>query len=84
MYEWNRFQEAAAYLRAALEIPLKPDYYINQMNLYTWECWDLLSLIYYQLHEWDKARECWLEALKAAPNDARILANGPWFAKAAA
>ena len=45
-YEWADYRQAAIYLRAATEVPLQPNYYLNDMNLYTWQVWDLLSLVY--------------------------------------
>lgn len=83
-YEWARYRSAAIYLRAACEIPLQPNYYLNDMNLYTWQIWDLLSLVYDKLGERDKAAAAWLEAVKGAPNDQRILNNGKWFHRRAA
>lgn len=78
-YEWADYRQAAIYLRAALEIPLTANHYLNDMTLYTWRIWDLLSLVYDKLGETAKAQEAWLEAVKAAPDDERILANGKWF-----
>lgn len=78
-YEWARYRSAAIYLRAATEIPLQSAYYLNDMNLYSWKIWDLLSLIYDKLGETTKAQEAWLEAVKGAPNDKRIQSNAAWF-----
>ena len=78
-YGWGDYRQAAIYLRAATEVPLQPNYYLNDMNLYTWQVWDLLSLTYNKLGETAKAQEAWLEAVKGAPDDERILANGKWF-----
>lgn len=80
-YAQNRFRSAAIYLRAALEIPYNKDYYLNHLNLYTYEIHDLLSLVYDKLGEYDKAQEQWLAALRQKPNDERILANGKWFCR---
>jgi len=79
MYEWARYRSAAIYLRAALEVPFQPNYYLNSMNLYTWQIWDELSLVYDKLGETKKAQEAWLEAVKAAPGDQRIINNAKWF-----
>jgi tetratricopeptide (TPR) repeat protein len=79
MYEWARYRSAAIYLRAATEIPLRPNYYLNDMNLYTWRIWDVLSLVYDKLGEREKAAEAWLEAVKGAPDDQRIINNAKWF-----
>ncbi len=78
-YEWAQYRAAAVYLRAATEIPLNPEYYLNDMDLYTWRVWDLLAMVYDKLGETGKAREAWLEAVKAAPNDQRIINNARWF-----
>jgi len=78
-WEWAKYRPAAIYLRAATEIPLQPNYYLNNMGLYTWVIWDQLSLVYDKLGETRKAQEAWLEAVKAAPEDQRILSNGKWF-----
>lgn len=78
-YEWAQYRSAAIYLRAALEVPLTANHYLNDMTLYTWRIWDLLSLVCDKLGETVKAQEAWLEAVKAAPSDQRILGNAVWF-----
>jgi tetratricopeptide (TPR) repeat protein len=78
-YEWAQYRQAAIYLRAGLEVPFNENYYLNNMNLYSWVIWDALSLVYDKLGETVKAREAWLEAVRAAPDDERILRNSKWF-----
>lgn len=79
LYERNNLRGAVAYWVAALEIPYNPNYYLNNMELYTWKIHDQLSLVYDKLGEDTKAQYHWLEAVKAAPNDERILNNSKWF-----
>lgn len=77
--EWGDPRKAVIFLVAALEIPLNPNYYLNEMNLYTWKIHDMLSLLYDKLGEDEKAKYHWLEAVKAAPDDQRIINNAKWF-----
>jgi glycosyltransferase involved in cell wall biosynthesis len=79
LYERNNLRGAVAYWVAALEVPYNPNYYLNNMELYTWKIHDQLSLVYDKLGEDKKAQEQWLEAVKASPNDERILQNSKWF-----
>lgn len=77
--EWGEIRKAVVFLTAALEIPYNPNYYLNNMNLYTWKIHDTLSILFDKLGEDEKAKYHWLEAVKAAPNDQRILDNAKWF-----
>ena len=79
--EKQQYRSAAIYLRAALEIPYNPNYYLNHKDLYTWKLHDLLALVYNKLGKDDKGKEQWLLALKNAPNDKRILSNFLWYYK---
>lgn len=77
--EKNAYRQAAIYLKAALEIPFNPNYYLNNKDLYTEKIHDNLALVYNRLGEEEKAKEQWLLALKAKPSDMRILSNFEWF-----
>jgi glycosyltransferase involved in cell wall biosynthesis len=78
-YDTGKYQSAIIYFEAALSIPYNKDYFLNDITLYTWAIEDHLSLCYHFTGNNEKAREHWIKALAAAPDDARILANGPWF-----
>ena len=79
--EQGNYRGAVIYLKAALEIPFNPNYYLNHMSLYTWEIHDQLSLFYDKLGEKEKAKEQYFLTLQAAPEDARILSNARWFCR---
>jgi len=79
LLENGRTRSAVAYYKAALEIPFNPNYYLNDMSLYGWMLDDKLSILYDKLGEEEKARYHWLEAVKHAPEDQRIINNAKWF-----
>ena len=74
-------KSAIIYLKAALEIPYNPHYYLNFMSIYDWETHEQLSYMYDKIGDYDNAQHHWLETLKARPADARILSNGKWFCR---
>jgi len=79
--ERNELRSAVIYLKAALEIPYNPTYYLNNMNIYSWEIHEQLSVIYDKLGEHKLSQQHWFESVREAPNDARILSNGKWFCR---
>lgn len=74
------YHSAAAYLKAALELPKQDNGYLNNIDLYTWKIHnELMLLYYYHLNDKKQAQEQWLLALKHRPNDEVLLNDGRWM-----
>lgn len=62
------FHSAILYYMAAIEIPYNPNYYLNNMELYTWRIYSDLALCFYYTGQKERAKEYYIKTAIANPN----------------
>lgn len=78
-YELEEWEDVLKYGDLALRITEHPKTYINEMFSFDGTVYDVLSLAYYQLGDYDKAIENVDLALEYKPQDERLLNNRKIF-----
>ena len=75
LYQNKNYESAIYYIERALEIKKNPKSYINEIFSYNETPYDILSVCYYNLNDYNKAYKNVLKAHKINPNDKRIENN---------
>ena len=74
-YIQKNYDEVEKLTLKALEIPINEKTYINEVFTFDHTAYDLLSLVYYEKNDKEKALYYINKALEISPNDSRLQAN---------
>lgn len=74
-YELNNWDKIQKYCNEALKIKTHPKTYINETFSFDHTIYDLLSLYYYQIGNYQESLKCVEEAIKISPDNERLISN---------